>query len=198
MTDRPIGCMVAPECSDPACSNSGGVFDSPQMSDRPQNLAALLKAFPRPLWVLFFGTFLNKFGTFVIPFLALYLKGRGFSIAQAGLAISAYGFGNFLASAVGGHLADSLGRRNTIVCSMFSVAVSMLLLIGAGLFLRTLYNLKTQDVGYNPDHLLIMRVDPVSAGYRGDDVGRAMKNLLDRIRALPGVRSVTFSENGLF
>ena len=78
------------------------------------------------------------------------------------------------------------------------VAVSLLLLIGAGLFLRTLYNLKTQNVGYNPDHLLVMRVDPVSAGYRGDDVGRAMKNLLDRVRALPGVQSATFSENGLF
>jgi len=78
------------------------------------------------------------------------------------------------------------------------VAVSMLLLIGASLFLRTLYNLKTQDVGYNPDHLVIVRIDPVSAGYRGDDVGRAMKNVLDRFRALPGVRSATFSENGLF
>jgi len=78
------------------------------------------------------------------------------------------------------------------------VAVSMLLLIGASLFLRTLYNLKTQDVGYNPDHLVIVRIDPVSAGYRGDDVGRAMKNMLDRFRALPGVRSATFSENGLF
>ena len=78
------------------------------------------------------------------------------------------------------------------------VAVSMLLLIGAGLFLRTLYNLKTENVGYNPDHLIIMRVDPVSAGYRGDDVGRAMKDLLDRVRVLAGVRSATFSENGLF
>jgi predicted permease len=78
------------------------------------------------------------------------------------------------------------------------VAVSMLLLIGAGLFLRTLYNLKAEDVGYNPDRLLLLRVDPVSAGYRGDDVGRAMKNLLDRVRATPGVRSATFSENGLF
>jgi predicted permease len=78
------------------------------------------------------------------------------------------------------------------------VAVSMLLLIGAGLFVRTLYNLKAENVGYNPDHLLIMRVDPVSAGYRGDDVGRAVKNVLDRVRALPGVRAATFSENGLF
>jgi predicted permease len=78
------------------------------------------------------------------------------------------------------------------------IALSMLLLIGTGLFLRTLYNLKTEEVGYNPDHLVIMRVDPVSAGYRGDDVGRAMKTLLDRLRALPGVKSATLSENGLF
>ena len=78
------------------------------------------------------------------------------------------------------------------------VAVSMVLLIGAGLFLRTLYNLKTQDVGYNPDHLVIMRVDPISAGYHGDDIGRVCKNLLDRIAALPGIRAATFSENGLF
>src|SRR5207245_2609054 len=35
------------------------------------------------------------------------------------------------------------------------VAVSMVLLVGAGLFLRTLFNLKAQDVGYNPDHLLL-------------------------------------------
>ncbi|HZV35798.1 MAG TPA: MFS transporter, partial [Verrucomicrobiae bacterium] len=92
------------------------------------------KAFPRPVWVLFFGTFLNKFGTFVIPFLALYLKAGGFSVAQAGMAISAYGVGNFLASAVGGHLADTLGRRNSIVFSMFSVAVSMMLLSQARQF----------------------------------------------------------------
>jgi MFS family permease len=104
------------------------------MNNGPATLAAKLKAFPRPVWVLFFGTFLNKFGTFVIPFLALYLKGRGFSIAQAGMAISAYGIGNFLASFVGGHLADSFGRRNTIVFSMFSVAISMMLLSQAEQF----------------------------------------------------------------
>ena len=71
------------------------------------------------------------------------------------------------------------------------VAVSIVLLIGAGLFLRTLYNLKAQDVGYNPDHLVMMRLDPVSAGYRGDEIGRVCKNLLDRIAILPGVRAAT-------
>ncbi len=93
----------------------------------------------------------------------------------------------------------SAGRTGTVKWLVGAqVSVSMLLLVGAGLFLRTLYNLKTENVGYNPDHLLIMNVDPVSAGYRGDDVGRAMKNLLHRVRSVPGVSAATFSENGLF
>lgn len=136
-----------------------------------KNLATLvanLKAFPRPVWVLFFGTFLNKFGAFVIPFLALYLKGRGFTIAQAGMAISAYGVGNFLASLVGGHLADTLGRRNTILLSMFSVAVSMMLLSQAQTFPAIL--LMTALVGltgdiYRPASSALL-ADLVPAGQR--------------------------------
>ncbi len=87
-----------------------------------------LKALPRPVWVLCVGTFLNKFGAFVIPFLALYLTRRGFAMSDAGLAIGAYGLGHLLASGVGGYLADRIGRRPTIVISMLSAAVSMLLL----------------------------------------------------------------------
>src|SRR5439155_21170070 len=78
------------------------------------------------------------------------------------------------------------------------VGVSLVLLVGAGLFLRTLFNLRTQDVGYDPNRLVMMWLDPVSAGYRGDDIGRVCKNILDRIAVLPGVRNATFSENGLF
>jgi len=78
------------------------------------------------------------------------------------------------------------------------VAVAMVLLISASLFVRTLYNLRTQDVGYDPDHLVMMGLDPISAGYRGDDIGRVCQNILNRIAALPGVRCATFSENGLF
>lgn len=104
------------------------------MNEKPASLFATLKALPRPVWILFFGTFLNKFGTFVIPFLSLYLTRRGFSIPQAGIAISFYGIGNLLASLVGGHLTDSLGRRNTIICSMFSVAAAMMMLSQAQSF----------------------------------------------------------------
>jgi predicted permease len=78
------------------------------------------------------------------------------------------------------------------------VALSVVMLIGTGLFTRTLYNMKAQDLGYAADGLFLMRVDPVSAGYRGDDIGRVSSQLLDRIRAIPGVSGATFSENGLF
>jgi MFS family permease len=91
-------------------------------------LMASLKALPSPAWILFLGTFINKFGTFVLPFLTLYLTRQGYSLGEAGLAIGAYGIGTLLASALGGHLADAIGRRKTIVLSMFSASVTMLLL----------------------------------------------------------------------
>jgi MFS family permease len=93
-----------------------------------QTLLSNLRALPRPAWILFFGTFLNKFGTFVLPFLTLYLLRQGYTIADAGVAIGAYGAGNLSASLIGGYLADTIGRRKTIVLSMFSGAVAMLLL----------------------------------------------------------------------
>ena len=93
-----------------------------------ETLLAGLRALPRPAWVLFAGMFLNKFGAFVVPFLTLYLTSQGYTVGEAGLAISAYGVGHLLASLLGGHLADYLGRRKTIVLSMFSGAAAMLLL----------------------------------------------------------------------
>lgn len=97
-------------------------------------LYASLRALPPVAWILFFGTFLNKFGSFVIPFLALYLTRKGYSILEAGMAIGAYGIGNVFATLLGGHLADHLGRRKTIVLSMFSGAAAMLLLSQATSF----------------------------------------------------------------
>ena len=92
------------------------------------SLLSSLRALPRPVWVLFFGTFLNKFGAFVIPFLTLYLTGRGYTLGDAGMAIGAYGAGNLVASLLGGYLADRIGRRKTIVLSMLSAAAAMMLL----------------------------------------------------------------------
>jgi len=88
----------------------------------------MFRDLPRAVWVLLFGTFVNRFGTFVMPFLVLYLTRDGFTAAQAGIAVAAYGGGHFFASMIGGHLADRIGRRNTIVVSMISSAVMMLVL----------------------------------------------------------------------
>ena len=61
------------------------------MNETQASLRQSLRALPRGAWILFFGTFLNKFGAFVLPFLAIYMTGMGYSNAQAGMAISAYG-----------------------------------------------------------------------------------------------------------
>ena len=83
---------------------------------------------PRPAWVLFAGTFINRFGGFVLPFLVLYLTRRGYSPYAASAALSLYGVGSMGANLFGGHLADRIGRRNTIALSMFSSAATLLTL----------------------------------------------------------------------
>ncbi len=93
-----------------------------------ESLWTTLRSFPRPVWVLFAGVFLNKFGTFVVPFLTLYLTRQGFTTRDAALAMGSYGVGRLCAAFIGGHLADTFGRRKTIVLSMVMAAVSMLLL----------------------------------------------------------------------
>lgn len=92
------------------------------------SLLTNLKALPRPAWILFGGTFINRFGTFVMPFLAIYMSRQGYTPAQAGLAVSSYGAGHIVASMLGGHLADRIGRRYTIALSMFSSSAAMLAL----------------------------------------------------------------------
>src|SRR5262245_58819343 len=98
------------------------------MSENSSSLRESLRALPRGAWILFFGTFLNKFGSFVLPFLAIYMTRLGYTIPQSGLAIAGYGVGTLAASLIGGHLADRFGRRKTIVLSMFSVSVVMVAL----------------------------------------------------------------------
>jgi hypothetical protein len=90
------------------------------MNETQASLRENLRALPRGAWILFFGTILNKFGTFVLPFLAIHMTRLGYTSAQAGLAIGAYGVGTLCACLLGGYLADRLGRRKTIVLSMGS------------------------------------------------------------------------------
>lgn len=72
------------------------------------------------------------------------------------------------------------------------VALSLLLLVGAGLYIRTLTNLQKVNVGFNQENLLLFSVDPRRAGYKGEQVVPFYQQLLARLDALPGVQSATF------
>jgi len=87
-----------------------------------------LRSLPPAAWVLFGGTFVNRLGTFVMPFIVLYLTGKGFSVPQAGLALAMYGIGGVAAQFLGGWLADRIGRKNAIGFSMLGASVITLLL----------------------------------------------------------------------
>lgn len=78
------------------------------------------------------------------------------------------------------------------------VAVCLLVLFAAGLLVRSLSNLRNVDLGYDREHILMVRVDPVAAGYKPAQLVSYQRDMIERLSALPGVRSVTASENGLF
>src|SRR5262249_46000648 len=73
------------------------------------------------------------------------------------------------------------------------VAVSLVLLVAAGLFLRTLDNLRKVDVGFNTQNLIVFRVTPPLARYEDARAGALFTETADRVRALPGVRGVALS-----
>ena len=78
------------------------------------------------------------------------------------------------------------------------IAVSTVLLIGAGWFVRTLRNLENVDLGYSRDRLVLVGVDLLSGGYSGNKLPAAYEELRERLARIPGVRTVTYSNNGLF
>lgn len=98
------------------------------MAEERRTLRAGIRSLPAPVWILCAGSFVNRFGSFVAVFLVLYLREKGYSIAEAGFVVSLYGAGNVVAAAVGGLVADRLGRRHAIAISMFSSAATLLVL----------------------------------------------------------------------
>jgi predicted permease len=97
---------------------------------------------------------------------------------------------------VRGGVVNSLPRLRSVLV-IAQVAVSLVLLMGAGLFVRTIANLRDVDLGFAPDRLLILDVEPEAAGYRGDGAIALSHRLLEGIRTLPGVLSVSLAENGV-
>jgi len=75
------------------------------------------------------------------------------------------------------------------------VALSVVLLSGAGLFIRHLSNLEHLDLGFHREHVLLVTLDAEHSGYEGERLSRAYQELLGRFEVIPGVRSATFSGN---
>ena len=94
-----------------------------------RNPVALLRGLPPTVRLLVAGTFINKVGSFIIPFLTIILK-REFQLSsgQVGALVMAYGTGSLVAVLAGGFTTDRLGRRATLLLSLFGSGTLAILL----------------------------------------------------------------------
>jgi putative ABC transport system permease protein len=79
--------------------------------------------------------------------------------------------------------------RSTLVA--VQVGGSLMLLIIAGLFMRSLNAAQRTDLGFDPDHVLNVAMDPIEIGYKPPEVHEFYKTLLERVHALPGIVSAS-------
>jgi len=75
------------------------------------------------------------------------------------------------------------------------VALSVVLLVAGGLFLKVFLRAQSADLGFNPDHMLLITVDPSLRGYKDDRAKNLNQQILQRVSALPGVKSATLAGN---
>jgi predicted permease len=87
----------------------------------------------------------------------------------------------------------SSGRAISKLLVTAQVSLSLILLVGAGLFLRTLRNLEKENLGFESSKLLLVQFLPEAAGYLPPQLSSLYDSILQRIDALPGVRSATLS-----
>jgi predicted permease len=73
------------------------------------------------------------------------------------------------------------------------VGLSMVLLAGAGLFARSLMKLHEEDVGFNRDNVLLIGIDPQLGGYKATELSALYRQVLDRLKEVPGVQSATIA-----
>jgi predicted permease len=90
------------------------------------------------------------------------------------------------------------GRRHRTLSGALivaQIALALLLVASAGLLTRSLMNLEREDLGFNPSGLLDFRIDPSLSGYEGARAAALYADVLDRVRALPGVVSASLSSH---
>lgn len=108
---------------------------------------------PRLIWILAFGGLINRVGTMVLPFLALYLtRDLGFTVEHAGILVGTYGFGSVVGANLGGRLSDRIGPIRTQLVSLG--------LSGAGFLVLT------RVESFGPLAAMIFVVSVVAEAYR--------------------------------
>ncbi len=86
-----------------------------------------------------------------------------------------------------------LSFRRVVVC--LQISLSVLLLVGAGLFVRTMEKLRAVDVGFNTSHLITFGIGPKLAGYAPAAIPALQKRVFDALGVLPGVQAVAETNN---
>ncbi len=81
-----------------------------------------------------------------------------------------------------------------VVCQ---IAISLLMLVAAGLFVRTLSNLQSIELGFNRENVLLFQLDARKAGHKDPEIATFYGDLRQRFSAIPGVRSASLSEDSL-
>jgi predicted permease len=116
-----------------------------------------------------------------------------------GIAPALRGTGVNVSSALKETSRSVVGTRSALTKTLLivQVAISLVLLVGAGLFLRTLANLRHVDVGFNPQNLLLFRVSPQLNRYDDKRAAVLYQNMMEQLAALPGVRGVAMSQPAL-
>ncbi len=82
----------------------------------------------------------------------------------------------------------TLNFRRLIVS--LQVGLSVLLLVGSGLFVRTMQNLRHVNVGFNASHLITFDIDPLLSGYAKEKIPQLQQNVLDTMATLPDIQAV--------
>lgn len=153
-------------------------------------------------------------GPDAMPIAVLDLPVLGFTVLASVLAVALFGLAPSLsasridlASAMRSHArsvtGSGLGRRGRRfslgqLLIAGQVALSLVLLVGSALLVRSLQQIQRVDTGLDRDHLLIVILDKMARGYTGERTANLTRELTDRIARIPGVQAVSFSENGIF
>src|SRR5262245_51305604 len=112
--------MRRPQLSSRAATIKGLVYPTWQNRRMLRSPLAIVRRLPPPVPVLIVGTFINKAGSFILPYLTLVLA-REFRLDEkhaAGL-VMVYGVGSLASILAGGYLTDRMGRRRTLLLSLF-------------------------------------------------------------------------------